>query len=250
MNAIHCLLITTSNNRLGDTLNKTGVWMEDLATPYFVLRDAGEYISFASPKGGAIPLDPNSQTAAATTEHTNRFRRDAQAMYRLGHSLPLKEVRAANFDLVFVAGGYGAMWDFSGNKDLQELLEDLIKQDKPVGLVGHAVVALLSLTKSNGEPLVKGRGITAFTNREEERSGLDERPPFLLETKLVSLGALFTSGADFSSYVVVDENLITGQNPASAGETAIRLLERVCTRKTNGQVRGKPVLPLNQLYNK
>jgi putative intracellular protease/amidase len=242
MKAINCLLITTSNNRLGDSLNKTGVWLEDLATPYFVLRDAGEYITFASPEGGPMPLDPNSQSAAAATENTNRFQRDAKAMYRLGHALPLKEVRAANFDLVFVAGGYGAMWDFPGNEELKQLLDDFIKQDKPVGLVGHAVVALLSLTKSNGEPLVKGRGITAFTNREEERSGLDEKPPFLLETKLGSLGALFTSGAAFSSYVVVDENLITGQNPASAGETAIRLLERVRTRKTNGQVREKPVL--------
>jgi putative intracellular protease/amidase len=242
MKAVRCLLITTSNNKLGDSLNRTGVWMEGLAAPYFVLRDAGEYITLASPKGGPIPLDPNSRSAWGATEHTRRFKRDAQAMYRFAHALPLKEIRAENFDLAFVAGGYGAMWDFPDNEELKHLLEDLMKQGKPVGLVGHGVVALISLMKSNGEPLVKGRGVTAFTNREEDRSGLDERPPFLLESKLISLGALFTSGADFSSYVVVDENMITGQNPASSGETATRLLEGVHTRKTNGQVRVKPAI--------
>ena len=231
MKAINCLLITTSNNRMGDSLNKTGVWLEDLAAPYYVFRDAGEYITIASPKGGQIPLDPICRSKEEETGDTKRFQGDAQAMYHFSHSLPLKAVRAEHFDLAFVAGGYGAMWDFPENEDLKHLLSDFIEQDKPIGLVGHAVVALIVLKAKNGKPLVKGRGITGFSNREEKLMGLGETSPFLLETKLLSLGADYLAGADFSSYVVVDENIITGQNPGSAVETAIRLLDWVRTRE-------------------
>ena len=136
---------------------------------------------------------------------------------------------AEHFDLALVAGGYGAMWDFPDNEDLKHLLHDFMAQGKPIGLVGHAVVALIGLTAKNGDPLVKGRGITGFSNSEEKLMGVGEAPPFLLETKLLSLGAHYRSGAEFSSYVVVDENIITGQNPGSAVETAMRLLEWVHT---------------------
>jgi putative intracellular protease/amidase len=231
MKAINCLLITTSNDRLGDVQNKTGVWLEDLAAPYNVFRDAGEYITIASPKGGQIPLDPICRTKVAETADTRRFQADAQAMYHFSHSLPLNELSAEHFDLVFVAGGYGAMWDFPGNESLKHLLEGFIAQGKPIGLVGHAVVALIELKAKNGEPLVKGRGITGFSNREEKLADLGEAPPFLLETKLLSLGAYYRAGVDFSSYVVVDGNIITGQNPGSAVETATRLLEWVHMRK-------------------
>jgi putative intracellular protease/amidase len=244
MKAINCLLITTSNNRLGDSLRETGVWLEDLAAPYYIFRDAGEYVTIASPQGGQIPLDPIWRFREEETKDTKHFQEDAQAMYQFSHSLPLKEVRAEHFDLAFVAGGYGAMWDFPGNEDLKRLLHDFIGQDKPIGLVGHGVVALIALKAKNGDPLVKGRGITGFSNREEKLMGLGETPPFLLETKLLSLGADYRAGADFSSYVVVDENIITGQNPGSAIETATRLLEWVRSRKikgTNGQARAKPV---------
>jgi putative intracellular protease/amidase len=243
MKSINCLLITTSNNRLGDSLNKTGVWLEDLAAPYYVFKDAGEYVTIASPQGGQIPLDPICRSREEGTKNTKRFQEDAQAMYHFSHSLPLKEVKAEHFNLIFVAGGYGAMWDFPGNEDLKSLLDDFTAQDKPIGLVGHAVAALIGLTLRNGDPLVKGRGITAFSNREEKLAGLGETPPFLLETKLLALGADYRSGADFSSYVVVDENIVTGQNPGSAVETATRLLERVRSREikaTNGQVSVKP----------
>jgi len=220
---------------LGDSLNKTGVWLEDLAAPYYVFRDAGEYITIASSKGGQVPLDPRWRPIGEETEDTKRFLVDSRAMYHCSHSLPLREVSADNFDLVFVAGGYGAMWDFPGNETMKHLLEGFIAQGKPIGLVGHAVAALVPLMTMNGDPLVKGRGITGFSNREEKLSALGETLPFLLETKLRSLGADYRAGTDFSSYVVVDGNIITGQNPGSAVETAIRLLEWVQTRERSGE---------------
>lgn len=243
MKSLKSLIITTSNNKLGDTTNKTGVWLEDLAAPYYVLKDGGEFITLVSPKGGQIPLDPNSNSTAAATEDTIRFRQDSQAMYHLSHSLPINEVNAEDFDLVFLSGGYGAMWDFADNKYLKQLLEDFNRQNKSIGLVGHAVVALVSLKKENSEPLVKGKKLTAFSNREEELTGLNEKPPFLLESRLISLGALYSKGPDFSSYVVVDNNIITGQNPASSAETAKLLL---ILAHRNRKLAG---LKLNEKYN-
>lgn len=231
MKSLKSLIITTSNNKLADTTNKTGVWLEDLAAPYFTLKDGGEYITIVSPRGGQIPLDPKSESTAAATKNTIRFQQDSQAMYHFSHSLPLNEVKTENFDLVFLAGGYGAMWDFADNKMLKQMLEDFIRQNKPIGLVGHGVVALVSLTMDNGEPLVKGRKLTAFSNSEEELAGLNEKPPFLLESKLISLGALYSKGPDFTSYVVVDGNIITGQNPASSVETAKQTLSLANKKK-------------------
>lgn len=233
MKALRSLIITTSNNKLDDTTNKTGVWLEDLSAPYFILKDGGEYITTASPKGGQIPLDPNSQTAASETETTRRFQENPQAMYHFAHALPLNEIKADNYDLVFIAGGYGAMWDFPDNINLKQILSDFYFQHKPIGLVGHAIVALVSLSINSEEPFVKGRKLTAFSNSEEASIGVNEKPPFLLESKLLSLGALYSKGVDFESYVVVDGCVITGQNPASSTETAKQLLFMAHQQKNN-----------------
>jgi putative intracellular protease/amidase len=230
MESLNSLIITTSNNKSANATNKTGVWLEALAAPYFILKDGGEVITIVSPHGGQIPLDPNSNSPTAATESTMRFQQDPQATYHFSHSLPINEVKAENFDLVFLAGGYGAMWDFANNKKLKQILEDFNRQDKPIGLVGHGVAALISLRLKNGEPLVKGKKLTAFSNSEEESSGLNERAPFSLESKLKSLGALYTRGPDFTSYVVADDNIITGQNPASSIQTA-RLVLMLARRK-------------------
>jgi putative intracellular protease/amidase len=224
MKSLHSLLITTSNNKIGDTQNKTGVWLEDLAAPYFILKDGGEFITVASPLGSDIPLDPNCETTQACTEDTIRFQNDAKAMYQFKHSLPLNNIIAADYDLVFLVGGYGAMWDFYDNEVLNGLLKDFYLQNKPIGLVGHAVVALATLSINSEELLIKNRKLTAFSNSEEESSGLSEKSPFLLETKLILCGAMYEKGEDFKSHVVVDGSIITGQNPASAKDAAIHTL--------------------------
>jgi len=224
MKSLNSLIITTSNNKVFNATTKTGAWLETLAAPYYILKDGGEYITIVSPKGGQISLDSISQDTIEVSADTTRFQQDSQAMYHLSHSLPLNEVKAENFDLVFVAGGYGAMWDFVDNKMLKKILEDFNQQNKPIGLVGHGVVALVSLTTDDGEPFVKRRNVTSFSNSEEEAVQLNEKPPFLLESKLISLGALYSKGPDFASYVVADENIITGQNPSSSGETVKQLL--------------------------
>jgi putative intracellular protease/amidase len=224
MKSLRSLLIATSNNNSGQASVKTGVWFEEFVTAYFILKDGGEYITVASPLGGQIPVDPESQYTDATTENNQRFVTDSQAMYHFGHALPLNEIKPESFDLIFLAGGYGAMWDFPSDKNLNHIISHFIQENKTVGLVGHAPVALISLTTANKEPFVKGKKITAFSNSEEQSTGLDEISPFLLESVLVSLGAHYSKGNDFASYTVTDGNLITGQNPASTAQTARQTL--------------------------
>jgi len=224
MKSLKSLIITTSNNKIPGTAKKTGVWLDALAVPYYILKDGGEYITIVSPLGGQIPVDPDSQFSIATSESSTRFQQDPQAMYHLSHSLPFNEVNAEDFDLVFVADGYGSMWDLVNNKELKQMLENFNRQKKPIGLVGHGVVALVSLTKDNGESLVKGRRLTSFSNSEEESAQLNGEPDFFLQSKLISLGAWYSKGPDFGGYVVADGNIITGQNPASSGETTRQLL--------------------------
>ena len=171
-----------------------------------------------------MPLDPKGESTLASNSTVRRFKKDHEAMYCLEHSVSLGAQRADNFDMVFLTGGHGTMWDFPANEPLKQLLQDFNRQHKPIGAVCHGAVALVFLENSLGEPLVKGWRLTAFSNSEEEVSGLTGILPFLLESKLIFLGASYSKGPDFISYTVTDGNIITGQNPASSMEVALKLL--------------------------
>lgn len=230
MEAQKVLIVTTSHNALGDTGEKTGVWLEELAAPYYVFYDAGADITIASPKGGEIPLDPKSEQDGALTPGSIRFQEDTNAMEILKHAIPLKEINVDEFDAVFLPGGHGPMWDLANNDVLKALLEAFYKQQKPMGFVCHGVVGLVSLQNEKGEPLVKGRKLTSFSDSEEEAVGLTHVVPFLLESKLRSLGAKYNKGPDFTDYVVADDNIITGQNPTSSVDTAIEILSMIISK--------------------
>jgi putative intracellular protease/amidase len=225
------LFITTSHDKLGDTADRTGVWLDELAAPYYVFRDAGADVTVASPNGGLVPIDPKSESIMVTTRHTKRFLKDIEAVNFLSHSIPLDEVKADDFDAVFLPGGHGPMWDIAGNKIVKQLLEAFNSENKPIGLVCHGIVGLLSLQNDKGELLIKGKQLTGFSNSEEESAGLSGVVPFLLETELRSLGALYSKGPDYTSHVVVDGNIITGQNPASSEDVAKKIVAFVKDNK-------------------
>ena len=208
---------------MGDTGDKTGVWLEEIAAPYYIFKEAGADITLASPNGGQVPMDPKSQSIIVATRSTKRFLKDADAMNFLSHSTVLSAITADDFDAVFLPGGHGALWDCAGNKILKQLLEDFHHNGKPIGAVGHGVACLISLQYGKGEFLIKDKQLTGFSNSEEESSGLTWIVPFLLETKLLSLGAMYSKGANYVSYVVADANIITGQNPASSEEVAKKI---------------------------
>ena len=224
MKSLNSLIIITSNNKLDCSTNKEGVWIQDIAVPYFIFKDAGEVITVASPHGGQIFLDKISLSNAVASEASLRFQQDSQAMYHLTHSLPLKELKQENFDLVFVTGGYTCNGNFDTNNDFKNILKDFNDHKKPIALVGYSVATLVALVTDGWKPFVKGKSLTCLSDSEERSAHLKDRPPFSLESKLVSLGALYSKGPDFASYVVVDENIITGQNPASSGEAAKQIL--------------------------
>jgi putative intracellular protease/amidase len=226
-NKMNVLIVLTSHDQLGDTGRKTGFWLEELAAPYYALKDAGAQLVLASPQGGQPPLDPKSNEEANQTAMTRRFEADPQARAQLAATVRLDSVRQADFDAVFYPGGHGPLWDLANDRHSIALIEAFIAAGKPVALVCHAPGVLRDVKTPAGRPLVEGRQVTGFTNTEEDGVGLTEVVPFLVEDMLKAKGGVYTKGPDWGSYVLVDGLLITGQNPASSAEAAAVLLKQL-----------------------
>ena len=219
------LIVLTSHSQLGSTGEKTGFWIEEFASPYYVLADAGAQITIASPAGGQPPVDPKSEAPDAQSPATQRFFKDMEVIDKVAHSYKLSEVKEANFDAVFYPGGHGPMWDLATDKTSIKLIEDFYNTQKPIAFVCHAPAALVNVKAENGHPLVKGKKVTGFSNTEEEAVGLTKVVPFLLEDELTKLGGHYSKGADWSSFTQQDGLLITGQNPGSSEAVAELLLK-------------------------
>jgi len=219
------LIVLTSHAQLGNTGKKTGFWLEEFAAPYYILKDSGATITWASPKGGQPPLDPKSDLPENQTELTERFRHDPSAQVELANTRKLAEVSADDFDAIFYPGGHGPMWDMPDNTTSITLIEAFVKANKPVGAVCHAPVALVNVRGQDGEYLIKCKRVTGFTNDEEEAVGLTSVVPFLLEDRLKERGGIYSKTANWVPYVQVDGKLVTGQNPASSAPAAKKLLE-------------------------
>jgi len=218
------LMVLTSHSELGNTGKKTGFWVEEFAAPYYTLKDAGAEITLASPKGGQPPIDPKSAEPGAQTEATRRFDKDAELQKLLANTKKLGEVKAADFDAVFFPGGHGPLWDLTKDPDSIKFIQEFWSAKKPVAAVCHAPSVLLNVKDENGEPLVKGKKVTGFTNTEEEAVQLTKVVPFLLEDELKNKGGQYSKKEDWASYIVKDGLLITGQNPASSEAAAKELL--------------------------
>lgn len=219
------LIVLTSHSELGNTGEKTGFWIEEFASPYFVLADAGAEITIASPKGGQPPVDPKSELEDAQTPATERFYKDETAIEKVANSIKLSEINYEDYDAVFYPGGHGPLWDLATDKVSIKLIEDFFNNQKPIAFVCHSPAALVNVKSENGQPLVKGKHLTGFSNDEEDAVNLTKIVPFLLEDKLKELGAHYTNKAHWESYVQQDGLLITGQNPASSEGVAKLLLK-------------------------
>ena len=188
------LIVLTSHSELGDTGKKTGFWVEEFAAPYYELADAGAEITLASPKGGPPPIDPSSQLAAAQTKFTQRFDKDEPLKKKLAHTLKLSDVKASDFDAVFYPGGHGPMWDLVKDTNSIALIEAFQQQGKPMALVCHAPCALLKVKLPSGDPLIKGKNVTGFSDTEEAAVKLTKVVPFLLEDELKKRAAITAKG--------------------------------------------------------
>lgn len=222
---MNTLIILTSHDQLGDSGHKTGFWLEEFASPYYTLIDAGLEVTLASPKGGQPPLDPKSDEPDFQTVATERFKNDPAARQVLANTTRLSEVDAEEFDAVLYPGGHGPLWDLADDPDSIAVIERMFAAGKPVAAVCHAPAVLLKAKTPDGEPLVKGRKVTGFTNTEEEAVQLTEVVPFLLEDELKRLGGDFSRTDDWQPHAIADGHLITGQNPASSKAVAEELLK-------------------------
>ncbi|EOR95943.1 ThiJ/PfpI family protein [Arcticibacter svalbardensis MN12-7] len=225
------LMVLTSHGDLGNTGEKTGFWIEEFAAPYYVLSDAGVAVTIASPKGGQPPIDPKSASPDAQTPATIRFDQDQDLKSKLAKTHILSELNEGDYDAVFYPGGHGPLWDLANDTDSIALIEAFYKNNKPVALVCHAPGALIKVKAPNGDPLVKGKEVTGFSNTEEEAVQLTKIVPFLLEDEMKKLGGHYSKGPDWGVYVKKDGLLITGQNPASSEEAAKLLLETLKENK-------------------
>jgi putative intracellular protease/amidase len=217
------LMVLTSHDQLGNTGRKTGFWLEEFAAPYFVFRDAGVDLTLASPKGGQPPIDPKSDLPENQTPAMARFKKDPAAQKALANTVKLDTVDPDDFDTVFYPGGHGPMWDLAESPISIGILEAFYNAGKPIALVCHSP-GVLRHVKYKGEPVVRGKHVTGFTNGEEEQVQLTKVVPFLVEDELLHLGAIYEKKQNWEPFFVVDGRLITGQNPASSTTTAQALL--------------------------
>ena len=221
------LMVLTSHDTLGNTGRKTGFWLEELAAPYYTFLAANAEIVLASPKGGQPPLDPKSNEPSFQTDVTRRFENDAKATAQLANTVRLDSVSQGDFDAVFYPGGHGPLWDLAEDPKSIQLIEAFLAAGKPAALVCHAPGVLRHVKKPDGTPLVAGKKVAGFTNTEEEAVGLTNVVPFLVEDMLIANAGIYSKGADWSSYVVSDGLLITGQNPTSSTEAAQVLIAKL-----------------------
>jgi len=219
------LIVCTNANVIGKD-HKTGQWLEEFAVPFTIWCDAGFAVTVVSPLGGAVPIDPK------TEPNDEQKQKWAAALRALSQTRKLTEETADSYDAVFVPGGHGPIVDLTHNGTLQRLIEAFDRSGKIVSAVCHGPVALLAPTKANGEPLIKGRKVTGFTNNEERLSMLSNTVPFMLEDELKKKGADYGSAMlPMMANVVRDGNLITGQNPGSSQKLADEVVAALKERR-------------------
>lgn len=215
------LFVLTSHDRKGNTGQPTGFYLPEAAHPWSVLQAAGFEIDFTSPKGGKPPVDGADSDDPAC----QRFLKETSV--KLSNTLRPEQISYSDYSAIFYVGGHGAMWDFPDHAALSKIAASLYEEGGVVGAVCHGPAALVNLKLSNGEYLVNGKQLAAFTDDEERAVSLDHVVPFMLESTLRKRGARHIHAPNWQANVVVDERLVTGQNPASAegvGREIARLL--------------------------
>ena len=226
MNSPKILIVVTSHAVMGNSGEPTGLWLEELTTPYYAFIDAGTSVTVASVKGGAIPIDPRSKKPVGeNSESVERFLQDESVVAATNNTPAIEEINPSQYDAVFLPGGHGTMWDLPNSEPLANIISQAYAQDKVVAAVCHGPAGLIDAIKPDGSPLVDGLQISSFTNAEEDAAGLSDTVPFMLETKLRKLGADFQSTDNFQPFAIKSGNLITGQNPVSSLLVANKVLE-------------------------
>lgn len=214
------LFVTTNFSKINDDI-LTGVYLEEFAQPYLTFLATGYDITIASPKGGDSPIDEKSLNCSNPMEWD-------EAAKHLKNTEKLSQIDVENYDALFIPGGHGPMFDLCCDEVLAKTVEYFYEHNKIIASLCHGVCGLLSAETPEGRPMVEGKTLTSFSNKEEEIIKMREFMPFLLEDRLIELGANFIEEKPWSEHVEVDGNIITGQNQNSAlmcAEQVIKLLD-------------------------
>src|SRR5690349_2828843 len=196
------------------TQHPTGFWADEFVAPYRLLIEAGHDVTIATP-GARVPVVDQASLADAAGPDLRAYLDSVKDV--LESPARLEDVDPAAYDGVFIPGGHGPMQDLAVNPDVARILAAMLPDDsKVVASLCHGPAAFLAAGDAEGNWLFKGRKLTAFTDEEEKQAGLADNAPWLLEERLRAGGAVFEAGPAWASHVVVDGNLITAQNPASA----------------------------------
>lgn len=222
------LIVTTSHDTLGDTGHATGVFGSEMTVPYYAFLNAGLEVDIASIKGGEVPIQPWSMSWPLATVDDRRFLADQAAMDKLKNSIPIANIDAEDYDVIFMAGGWGAAYDMAQSQELADVITMANAKGKIIGSVCHGALGLVNAKDVDGSPLVEGRRVTGVTDKQIEQFSITSTPKHP-ETELRAVNARFeaqTEWRDFlATHTVVDGNLVTGQNQNSGYETSHRILE-------------------------
>ncbi|QQR97009.1 MAG: type 1 glutamine amidotransferase domain-containing protein [Sphingobacteriales bacterium] len=221
------LLIVTNVDHYASGL-ETGLWLSELTHIYHSANEKGWNITIASPKGGNVPIDPESLKPLVLDKITKDYYENQEFMNNLNQSKALSEIENEIFDCVYLAGGHATMYDFPDDKTLQLILAKQYESNRIVAAICHGVGGLLNVKLSNGEYLIKGKKLTGFDWFEESIARRKREVPFNLEAELNERGVIYNKALiPMTSKVVVDGNLITGQNPFSSKEMAKVLIKEL-----------------------
>lgn len=231
------LVIATSHDTLGDTDKKTGVFASEMTAPYYTFLDAGMSVDVASVRGGKIPIEPMSVKWPLRSSHDSRFLKDADLRRKTDASPSVSGIDGAQYDAVFLAGGWGAAFDFEQSPELGRLLLQAEEAGAVIGGVCHGPLGLLAARRGNGQPLVNGRRVTAVTDKQVNELGITHTPRHP-ERDLRAAGAKFEASTKFrdifASHVVADGRLVTGQNQNDGAETADRMMQAILDAPARG----------------
>ncbi|MGX1267721.1 type 1 glutamine amidotransferase domain-containing protein [Streptomyces phaeoluteigriseus] len=211
------------------TPHPTGFWAEEAVAPHQAFRAAGHEVVVATPGGVVPPVDKGSLAAAVNggQEGADRVAAGLAAMTELRRPVRLEEVDLADYAAVFYPGGHGPMEDLAVDAASGRLLAAALESGTPLGVVCHGPAALLAAVKEDGSNAFAGRRIAAFTNDEEMQAGLGDKAEWLLQDRLTEAGVEVLAGEPWAPHVIVDGNLVTGQNPASSVPLAAELLKKL-----------------------
>ncbi|MDM1555983.1 type 1 glutamine amidotransferase domain-containing protein [Chryseobacterium indologenes] len=231
MSPLNILIIVTNVSMYASGQLKTGLWLSELTHIYDTAKQKGYNITIASPKGGNVPIDPESVRYFALDKVSTMYWNDVSFREMLNNSSSLAEIANQQYDLVYLAGGHGTMYDFPDDVMMQSIVRKQYESGRIVAAICHGVGGLLNVKLSNGENLIRGKAMTGFDWFEETLARRKKEVPFNLEAAIREKGAdLKKALIPMTSHVVVDGNLITGQNPFSSKEMA-RVVARQLDKK-------------------